>query len=47
MPMPAVLAALNDIGFDGLVSVELSRESPRAHQAIPDSMAYLQAHVSA
>ena len=47
MPIPAVLAALNDIGFDGLVSVELSRESPRAHQAIPDSMAYLQAHVSA
>ena len=31
----------DDIGFERLVSVELSRESPRAHQAIPESIAYL------
>ena len=36
-----ILRALKDIGFDRLVSVELSRESPRAHQAIPESIAYL------
>ncbi len=41
MDMPAVLAALKDIGFTRLVCVELSRESPRAHAAIPESIAYL------
>ncbi len=41
MDIPAILAALDEIGFDRLVSVELSRESPRAHQAIPESIAYL------
>ena len=41
MDIPAVLIALEKIGFDRLVSVELSRESPRAHQAIPESIAYL------
>jgi sugar phosphate isomerase/epimerase len=41
MDMPAVLAALADIGFTRLVCVELSRESPRAHQAIPEAIAYL------
>ena len=45
MDVPAVLAALDGIGFDRLVCVELSRESPRAHQAIPDSIAYLRAHM--
>ena len=39
--VPAVLAALVDVGFPGLVTVELSRESPRAHQAIPQSIEYL------
>jgi sugar phosphate isomerase/epimerase len=43
MDMPAVLAALDDIGFDRLVCVELSRESPRAHAAIPEAIAYLRA----
>lgn len=43
MDVPAVLAALRDIEFAGLVCVELSRESPRAHQAIPESIAYLRA----
>jgi sugar phosphate isomerase/epimerase len=41
MDVPAVLAALRDIGFDRLVCVELSRESPRAHQAIPEAIAHL------
>jgi sugar phosphate isomerase/epimerase len=41
MDMPAVLAALRDIGFARLVCVELSRESPRAHQAIPEAVDYL------
>ena len=41
MDVPAVLRALHDIAFSGLVCVELSRESPRAHQAIPESIAYL------
>jgi sugar phosphate isomerase/epimerase len=43
MDIPAVLAALTDIGFTRLVCVELSRESPRAHDAIPESIAYLKA----
>lgn len=47
MDVPAVLAALDEIGFDRLVSVELSRESPRAHQAIPESIAYLKEHAPA
>ena len=44
MDVPAVLAALTEIGFDRLVCVELSRESPRAHLAIPQSIAWLRAH---
>ena len=43
MDVPAILRALEEIGFAGLVCVELSRESPRAHQAIPESIAYLKA----
>lgn len=41
MDVPAVLTALHDIQFTGLVCVELSRESPRAHHAIPEAIAYL------
>jgi sugar phosphate isomerase/epimerase len=41
MDMPAVLTALEEVGFTRLVCVELSRESPRAHQAIPEAIAYL------
>jgi sugar phosphate isomerase/epimerase len=41
MDVPAVLAALDGIGFQRLVCVELSRESPRAHAAIPEAIAYL------
>ena len=43
MDVAGVLAALNEVRFGGLVCVELSRESPRAHQAIPESIAYLKA----
>ena len=41
--VPSVLAALHDVGFSRLVTVELSRESPRAHEAIPESIAFLRA----
>ena len=47
MDVGGVLAALDAIGFDRLVCVELSRESPRAHQAIPEAIAYLRAHLPA
>ena len=47
MDVPAVLAALEDVAFTGLVCVELSRESPRAHAAIPESIAWLKAHAPA
>ena len=41
MDVPAVLDALDEIDFPGLVCVELSRESPRAHAAIPEAIEYL------
>lgn len=41
MDVAAVVAALNDITFPGLVCVEYSRESPRAHLAIPEAIAAL------
>lgn len=41
MDIPAVLDALEEVGFGGLVCVELSRESPRADRAIPESIAWL------
>lgn len=41
MDVAAVLAALTAVKFPRLVCVELSRESPRAHEAIPESIAYL------
>ena len=43
MDVAGVLAALREVRFAGLVCVELSRESPRAHQAIPESIAFLRA----
>ena len=43
MDVAAVLDSLDAIGFARLVCVELSRESPRAHAAIPESLAYLRA----
>ncbi|MGB3739705.1 MAG: sugar phosphate isomerase/epimerase family protein [Pontixanthobacter sp.] len=44
MDIPSILAALQQIGFTKLISVELSRESPRAHEAIPQSIAFLEEH---
>lgn len=41
MPIPAVLAALQDVGFSRLVCVELSRESHRADTMVPQALAYL------
>jgi len=41
MPIPACLDALEAIGFQRLVCVELSRESHRADQMVPQSLAYL------
>ena len=45
MDVAAALAALNEVGFDRLICVELSRESPRAHEAIPESLAHLKARL--
>ena len=41
--LPSVLAAITDVGFRGLVCVELSRESHRAHELVPASIAALRA----
>jgi sugar phosphate isomerase/epimerase len=43
MDVPAVLGALEEVGFEGLVCVELSRESHRAHEAVPEAIAALRA----
>ncbi|EWY36557.1 xylose isomerase [Skermanella stibiiresistens SB22] len=47
MDIPAILRALDAIGFDRLVCVELSRESHRAHLAIPESIDWLKARMPA
>ncbi len=44
LDVPPVLAALIDVGFDGLVGVELSRDSHRAADIAAASIAYLRAH---
>ncbi len=41
MNVPAVLRALHGIEFRRLVCVELSRESHRAHQMIPQALSFL------
>ena len=41
MDIPACLDALEAIGFGGLVCVELSRESHRAHSMVPEALAWL------
>jgi len=43
MDVPAVIAALHEIAFTKLVCVEYSRESPRAHLAIPEAIESLRA----
>lgn len=40
---PPVLAALSDIGYRGLVAVELSRHSHTAHTVVPASIRFLSA----
>ena len=45
MDVPAVLQALRAASFQGLVCVELSRESPRAHEAIPEAINFLKARL--
>ena len=41
--LPAVLAALKDISYDKLVTLELSRDSHRAHDMVPRALATLRA----
>ncbi|HEU0103771.1 MAG TPA: sugar phosphate isomerase/epimerase family protein [Mycobacteriales bacterium] len=41
--LPAVLGALMTQGYDRLVTLELSRDSHRAHEMVPRAMATLQA----
>lgn len=43
MDVPAVVGALEAIGFGGLVCVELSRDSHRAHTMVPTAHAALRA----
>ncbi len=43
MDVRSVLIALNAIRFQKLICVELSRESPRAHEAIPEAIGFLRA----
>ena len=43
--IPAILAALDEIGFEKLVCVELSRESHRADTMVPSSLQFLRAHL--
>ncbi|MGH9011238.1 MAG: TIM barrel protein [Acidimicrobiia bacterium] len=38
---PAVLGALAEVGYAGLVSVELPRDSHRAHEVVPRSLRFL------
>ena len=40
--LPAVLRALREVGYDRLVTLELSRDSHRAHEMVPRAMATLQ-----
>ena len=43
MDIPGILRALDEIGFERLVCVELSRESHRADTMIPQALAFLRA----
>jgi sugar phosphate isomerase/epimerase len=43
MNLPAVLAALRDVGHGGLVSLELSRDAHRADTLVPAALAALRA----
>ncbi len=41
--LPAVLAALVEVGYERLVTLELSRDSHRAHEMVPRALATLRA----
>jgi ribosomal protein S12 methylthiotransferase accessory factor len=41
MDTGAVLGALAEVGYGRLVTVELSRDSHRAHDMVPRALAYL------
>ena len=43
MDLPAVVAALHEVGHRGLVSLELSRDAHRADQLVPGAVATLRA----
>jgi sugar phosphate isomerase/epimerase len=43
MDLPAVLGALRDVGYAGLVSLELSRDAHRADTLVPAALAALRA----
>ena len=42
MDVPSVLQALAETAFDGLVCVELSRDSHRADVLVPEAIRWLQ-----
>ena len=41
LDLPVALAALSEIGYDGLVAVELSRHAHAAHETVPRAIALL------
>ena len=43
MDFPAVLGALTDVGYQRLVSLELSRDAHRADTLVPAALAALRA----
>ena len=46
MDVPGVLSALTEVGFAGLICVELSRESHRADTMVPGALAWLRQRVA-
>ena len=45
MDLPSVLQALQDIRYERLVCVELSRDAHRAHTMVPHALRWLHAHM--
>jgi sugar phosphate isomerase/epimerase len=43
LDLPQALAALAEVGYDGLVAVELSRDAHRAHEIVPVAIAMMRA----